>query len=112
MRAGTDKTVAVSGRLWTLVWMAAIRYDELAVEPEPVVIVEGVSSSRREWAQLLALRIWVETPRRVRLKRGLDRDGEAMLAQWEAWMAAEDAYVARDRPDVRADVVVDGTSER
>ena len=76
------------------------------------MIVEGVSSSRSEWADLLAFRIWVETPRRVRLQRGLARDGPGFLAQWEDWMAAEDAYVARDRPDVRADVVVDGATER
>jgi uridine kinase len=93
-------------------WEARRLGDQLIVEPEPVVIVEGVSSSRSEWAQLLAFTIWVETPRPVRLQRGLDRDGVGLLAQWEAWMAAEDDYVARDRPDVRADVVVDGTSER
>lgn len=93
-------------------WAARRLGDELVVEPEPVVIVEGVSSSRSEWSALLAFGIWVETPRGVRLRRGLDRDGEALLLQWEAWMAAEDAYVMRDRPEVRADVVVDGTSER
>jgi uridine kinase len=93
-------------------WEARRLGDELVVEPEPVVIVEGVSASRSEWARLLAFSIWVETPRRLRLQRGLDRDGSDFLEQWEVWMAAEDAYVARDRPDVRADVVVDGTSER
>jgi uridine kinase len=93
-------------------WEARRLGEELIVEPEPVVIVEGVSSSRSEWAELVAFSIWVETPRPVRLKRGLDRDGQAMLPQWQAWMAAEDAYVARDRPDVRADVVVDGASGR
>jgi uridine kinase len=94
-------------------WEARRLGDEVVVvEPEPVVIVEGVSSSRSEWAQLLAFRIWVETPRPVRLQRGLERDGPGLLEHWEAWMAAEDAYVARDRPDVRADVVVDGTSGR
>jgi uridine kinase len=93
-------------------WDAQRIGDELLVEPEAVVLVEGVSSSRSEFAELLAFRIWVETPRPVRLQRGVARDGPGFLAQWEVWMAAEDAYVARDRPDVRADVVVDGTSER
>jgi uridine kinase len=93
-------------------WDAQRIGDELLVEPEAVVLVEGVSSSRSEFAELLAFRIWVETPRPVRLQRGVARDGPGFLAQWEVWMAAEDAYVARDRPDVRVDVVVDGTSER
>jgi uridine kinase len=93
-------------------WEARRLGDEVVVEPEPVVIVEGVSSSRSEWAELLAFSIWIETPRRERLRRGLERDGPAFAEQWEVWMAAEDAYVARDRPEVRADVVVDGTSAR
>jgi uridine kinase len=77
-----------------------------------VVVIDGVSSSRIEWAHVLSFAIWVETPRELRLRRGLERDGEAALPLWEQWMAAEDDYVARDRPDTRADVVVDGTSER
>jgi uridine kinase len=86
--------------------------EQVTVHPAPIVLVEGVSSSRVEWAHLLSFAIWVETPRAIRLRRGLDRDGEAALPQWEKWMAEEDGYVARDRPDARADIVVDGTSER
>ncbi len=90
----------------------AKRLGEVVVEPAPVVIIEGVSAGRIEWAHLLSFTIWVETARKIRLQRGLARDGEAALPLWEQWMADEDAYVARDRPDARADVVVDGTSER
>ncbi|MEX2268521.1 MAG: aminodeoxychorismate synthase [Acidimicrobiia bacterium] len=78
------------------------------VEPEPVVIIEGVSSSRSEWVDRLAFIIWVETPRALRLDRGLQRDGEGARALWMMWMQAEDAYVARDAPTERADVIVDG----
>jgi uridine kinase len=81
---------------------------KVIVEPESVVIVEGVSAGRIEWAHLLAFLIWVDTPRELRLRRGLERDGEQYLPLWHQWMAGEDDYVARDRPDYRADLVVDG----
>ena len=73
-----------------------------------VVLLEGVSSSRRAVADRLSLAIWVEAPRQVRLARGIARDGEAMRHQWEKWMAEEDGHYARDRTKERADVIIAG----
>lgn len=73
-----------------------------------VVLLEGVSSARRAVADRLTLAIWVETPRAARLARGIARDGEAMRAQWKAWMAEEDAHYAVERSRDRADVIMDG----
>ena len=74
------------------------------------VIVEGVSAMRREFDPYLASRIWVDTPRALRLERGLERDGKDMRALWDRWMAAEEAYVERDRPIERTNVVWRGTT--
>lgn len=82
----------------------------VAVPSTPVTIIEGVSASRREWADLLCFSIWVDTPRDERLRRGLDRDGAAARPLWEGWMASEDAFFALDRPWERADAVVSGSS--
>jgi hypothetical protein len=46
----------------------------------------------------------------LRLQRGVERDGEQLRAQWEKWMAAEDQYVHRERPDQSADLVLPGDS--
>jgi uridine kinase len=73
-----------------------------------VILLEGVSSSRQGVSQRLTLAVWVEAPRARRLARGLERDGDAMRAQWEQWMAEEDAHFATDRARDRADVIVDG----
>ena len=73
-----------------------------------VVLLEGVSSSRRAVADRLALAIWIETSREVRLARGIARDGEAMRPQWDSWMEEEDAHYARDRTKERADVIIAG----
>jgi uridine kinase len=82
--------------------------ERVVVEPGGVVILEGVTATREAFRPYLALSIWVETPRELCLARGLERDGESMRAQWEAWMAAEDAYIERERPQDHADVVVRG----
>lgn len=79
------------------------------IEPAPIVIIEGVSASRAEWAAHLSLVIWIETPREERLRRGVKRDGIAALDDWETWMAEDDVHYEHDPTRERADVVVDGT---
>jgi uridine kinase len=80
----------------------------IVIEPGGTVLLEGVSASRSAFRPYLAYSVWVETDRTVRLQRGIDRDGVDSRGQWELWMEAEDAYVARERPAGRADIVVPG----
>lgn len=76
-----------------------------------LVIIEGTYSIRKELAGYHDFTIWVECPRDQRLKRGLERDGEDARQMWEDnWMVHEDLYVGVQRPQERADLVVDGTS--
>jgi uridine kinase len=79
------------------------------VDPSPIVIIEGVSSGRREWLEHLSFVVWIETPRDVRLQRGIERDGLTAADDWEAWMRSEDGHYRRDPTRERADVVIDGT---
>jgi uridine kinase len=79
------------------------------IEPAAIVIIEGVSAGRSEWAAHLSYLIWIETPREERLRRGVERDGIAAVDDWESWMAGEDAHYERDPTRERADVVLDGT---
>jgi uridine kinase len=78
------------------------------IEPTEFMILEGVTASREAFAPYLSYSIWVEAPADVRLKRGLDRDGPDALEQWQGWMAEEDRYLERERPDERADLVIEG----
>ncbi len=78
------------------------------IEPSGTVILEGVSASRDAFQPFLAYSLWVETPRELRLQRGLERDGLDARAQWEQWMEEEDRYIERERPAERADMVVRG----
>lgn len=78
------------------------------VHPGGTVLVEGVSSSRAEFRLYLSASIWIDSPRHVRLRRGLQRDGDGALAQWEEWMAREDEWVAAQLPRSKADLVLNG----
>lgn len=74
------------------------------------VIVEGCYSLRKELAPLLDFRIWVESPKSLRLDRGIDRDGETNRHLWEdLWMPAEDRYVEAEQPQDRAELILDGS---
>lgn len=74
------------------------------------MIVEGISSSRRELGAVWDLVVWVDCPRELRLRRGIERDGEAMRWKWETvWMPEEEEYVRTQDPIGRAHVVMDGS---
>jgi uridine kinase len=80
------------------------------VRPGRLVVIEGVSSTRRDVGAPWDLTIWVEAPRDVRLARALERDGAELMPRWlEDWMPSEEAYAARERPQERVDLIVDGT---
>lgn len=91
--------------------------------PEPIkdqpvteiMILEGVSSSRKEFDDYISYRIFVDTPKDICMKRGVERDSgtgkskEELTKLWEDWLAEEDTYMQRDNPKDKADIVIDGT---
>lgn len=76
-----------------------------------LVVLEGVSSMRREFTVAWDLTVWVETPRELCLARGLERDGADSRHLWNRWMVQEDEYVRRDQPHRRAGLVVAGAPD-
>ncbi|KAB2441220.1 uridine kinase family protein [Bacillus luti] len=74
-----------------------------------IVIIEGVYATRQELAEKYDLKIWVNCPREMRLKRGIARDGEEARDMWENnWMIAEDMYVESHKPHKFSDFIIDG----
>jgi uridine kinase len=74
----------------------------------PLVVVEGLTCSRRDVAERLAYSIWVEAPATHRLQRGLARDGESHRQLWLDSMRQEAEFFAADGTCSRADLRVDG----
>jgi uridine kinase len=69
-----------------------------------------LGSTRPELHDYYDLTIWVDTPVDVRLRRGVERDGEQARAKWlEEWIPEEDRYVAAYRLADKVDIVVSGT---
>jgi uridine kinase len=85
--------------------------DQLVIEPTDFVILDGVTASREAFRPYLAYSIWIETPREVRLHRGLERDGNDARAAWDDWMAEEDEYIRREQPADHADLVLPGDDD-
>jgi uridine kinase len=92
-------------------WEADRLNQWVTIEPNEIVLVEGVYSTRPELRSLVDITIFIETPRDERQKRmhargHLERD---IKNDWLIpWMTAEDWYFANVRPSERADLVVAG----
>ncbi|MEV4481444.1 uridine kinase family protein [Micromonospora coxensis] len=74
-----------------------------------IVVVEGVTCTRRCTVGRLAFAVFVEAPEDVRLRRGLARDhGQSydVEALWRAWMVKEQEFFAADGTRERADLIV------
>ncbi|WP_431279399.1 uridine kinase family protein [Leifsonia poae] len=76
----------------------------------PVIVLEGVTCSRRAIADELACSVWIEASPGQRLARGIERDGESHRALWERWMVEEEAFFAADRTRERATLHIDGSA--
>jgi len=80
--------------------------DPIVIRPGGTVVLEGVTASRLAFRPYLAYSIWIEADRRLRLQRGIDRDGAEARAQWERWMDEEERYILAERPAEHADIVL------
>jgi uridine kinase len=89
-------------------WTAKGRKGAVVVPAAPILVVEGVSSSRLELNDSIDLAIWIETDAQVAQRRGLERDGPQGFDFWFEWQASEIPFLERDKPWERADLIVDG----
>jgi len=75
----------------------------------PIVVVEGVTCTRRDSIGKLAYAVWMQTPPGERLRRGIERDGESHRSLWRQWMEEESRFFAADYTRDRANLIVPGT---
>jgi hypothetical protein len=94
-------------------WVAKGRDGSVTVpEGVRVLVLEGVGAGRASLAEHADAVVWVQSDRDEARERGLRRDVELGRTPaeaerfWDEWMAAEEPFLAQDRPWERADLVV------
>lgn len=85
-------------------WTRGEYAETVRVSPVPLLILEGVGSGSLEVADLATVLVWLEAPHDVRMRRGIERDGDAFAPYWEQWAAGEAEHFARHRTRERADL--------
>jgi len=101
-----------AGRFRRYDWLAGRFSDHwVTVPPAPIVLLDGVSTARAEIRSQLTMSIFVTAPAELRLRRALDRDGDAIRRYLDEWRVGEDRHFAADRTAEHADLVVDGAPE-
>ncbi|MBA2286421.1 MAG: hypothetical protein H0W02_13140 [Ktedonobacteraceae bacterium] len=81
--------------------------ETVELEPAPVILVDGVYSTRPELSDLVDLAILVEADDAVRRQRLVIREGQAFMDRWHRlWDSAEDYYFTSICPRASFDIVV------
>jgi uridine kinase len=89
-------------------WAAEAPAEVHRLDPGRALVVEGSGALSRRSRDRATFGIWVELPEAERKRRALARDGATYAPHWERWAAQERAFFRRERPDLLADVVLDG----
>lgn len=89
----------------------SIKENELVVESDALVIIEGIFLLRKEWCDYFDYIVYLDCPRDVRYKRALNRDTyignmtERIKKYERRYWPGEDYYLKTDKPCERADLV-------
>lgn len=87
-------------------WVAGERGEHIVVPQADWVILEGVGAGSRACRPHLSALIWIEADEGVRMRRGIERDGEAYRPFWERWAEQEQGLFAREDTRAHADLVI------
>ena len=90
-------------------WLEGRFAETVTVAPSELLVLEGVGSGSRVVADLATVIVWIEAPYELRMRRGIERDGEAFEPHWLSWAEAERLHFAGEGTRERADLLVDGT---
>ncbi|BDZ46462.1 ATP-binding protein [Naasia aerilata] len=78
------------------------------LDPSAPLLVEGAGALSRASRQLATFALWIDLEPGERKRRALERDGDVFAPHWDRWAAQEDAFFSRERPDLLADLILDG----
>lgn len=88
-------------------WTSAEPGEWAEVPAGAPVILEGVRATAKANPAPFDLRIWIDADQPTRLSRAEARDPGRFSCWTTNWMPIEDAWLADERPDLAADLVID-----
>lgn len=108
------KTLSYERSQW---WQGEHREKITNQKVTPIMIIEGVSSFRREFRPYISYGICMKAPKELRMDRGVKRDLSLGIAEdqakveqyWLDWDEEEERYFERDNTENDADLLLDGT---
>ena len=95
-------------------WRSNTLKDWHSIKPGGIVIIEGVSALHSDFVEKYDFRIWINCPPEIGFRRGIERDkvgdGVDNTDKWlSIWMPQEKEYVETQKPQQRADYILNGT---
>ncbi len=100
----TDLAAGKPGHYRRWDWQRNRHAEVVQVHLTPLLVLEGVGSGQRAWADLITTLVWIDAAQETRLRRGLARDGAQVRRHWLQWQADEQDLLSREQTDVRADL--------
>ncbi|MEZ5190037.1 MAG: ATP-binding protein [Schumannella sp.] len=79
------------------------------LDPERALVIEGSGALTRASRAQATYAVWLELGAIERRRRAIERDGDRYEPFWDRWAAQEAAFLARERPDLLADRVIDAS---
>ncbi len=102
----------VAGRRTTyqrLEWDSNSLSEPIPLDPDRLLITEGITALHPALRSLYDLGVWVDTPAEVARARGAARDsGNENEGKWGAWSANDRRYLVEHRPDLAAQLTILG----
>lgn len=95
-------------RIWS--WVREEWAGTREVPPCRFLVVEGCGSSVGPAGSYAAVSVFVDADVALRMRRGIERDGEAYRPQWQRWADQETALFTADATREHADLVLDTSS--
>lgn len=93
-------------------WHANRRLAAVPVRLTPVVVLEGVGSWSRRYADVVSTLVWLQCDDRTRRRRAAARDGGAFDVHWDDWAADEQRVHGREQTRCAANVIIDTGAQR
>ncbi len=87
-------------------WEASERRELIRVPVADWVLVEGVGSGSSPCRPHLSALAWLEADRKVRMARGIARDGESFRPHWERWAVQEEQLFEAEDTRTHATVIL------